>query len=120
MDAAILRRRGGESVRKRKSWREKLADSKDLPKVVTITGKMIKRYGSGTVAIPAPREVEAIMRRVPRGKIITINGIRNLVAKKHGGGGGMRGGFPQTRRDLGLRHRCSGQRTDASFLVRTG
>jgi alkylated DNA nucleotide flippase Atl1 len=70
-------------MRKRRSWREKLADSKDLPKVVPITGTMTKRYGSGTVAIPAPREVDAIMRRVPRGKVITINEIRNLIAKKH-------------------------------------
>ena len=60
---------------KRKSWREKLADSKDLPKVVPITGKMSSRWGRGTVAIPAPREVDAIMKRVPAGKLITINEI---------------------------------------------
>jgi hypothetical protein len=69
---------------KRKSWREKLADSKDLPKVVAIRGKMTKRWGAGTVAIPAPREVDAIMRRVPSGRLITINEIRSLIAKKHG------------------------------------
>src|SRR5437899_3225150 len=69
---------------KRKSWREKLADSKDLPKVVAIGGKMTKRWGTGTVAIPSPREVDAIMRRVPRGRVITINEIRSLVAKRHG------------------------------------
>ena len=69
---------------KRKSWREKLADSKDLPKVVAIGGKMTKRWGTGTVAIPSPREVDAIMRRVPRGQVITINEIRSLVAKRHG------------------------------------
>src|SRR5258707_4641994 len=69
---------------KRKSWRDKLANDKDLPKVVPITGKMSKRWGEGTIAIPAPREVDAIMRRVPRGKLITINEIRALVAKKHG------------------------------------
>jgi len=69
---------------KRKSWREKLADSKDLPKVLPITGKMTARWGSGTVAIPAPIEVDAIMQRVPRGKVITINEIRARVAAKHG------------------------------------
>jgi alkylated DNA nucleotide flippase Atl1 len=71
-------------MRKRRSWREKLSDSKDLPKVVAITGQMTKRYGTGTVAIPAPREVDAIMSRVPSGQVITINEIRNLIAKKHG------------------------------------
>jgi hypothetical protein len=67
---------------KRKTWGEKLADDKDLPKVVPITGKMKTRWGSGTVAIPAPRNVDAIMKRVPRGKLITINEIRAIVAKE--------------------------------------
>lgn len=68
---------------KRKTWREKLADDKDLPKVVKIGSKMTKRWGTGTVAIAAPREIDAIMRRVPEGQVITINEIRQLVAKKH-------------------------------------
>ena len=68
----------------KKSWREKLEDSKDLPKVVEITGKMSTRWGTGTVCIPAPREVDEIMRMVPRGKLITINQIRQIVAKRHG------------------------------------
>jgi alkylated DNA nucleotide flippase Atl1 len=68
---------------KRKTWRDKLADDKDLPKVVKITGKMTSRWGKGTVVVPAPREVDAIMRKVPEGRLITINEIRQLVAKKH-------------------------------------
>jgi hypothetical protein len=68
----------------RKTWREKLADDKDLPKVVPMTDKMKARWGRGTVAIPAPREVDAIMKRVPRGKLITINEIRAIVAQRHG------------------------------------
>jgi hypothetical protein len=68
---------------KRKSWREKLADDKGLPKVVPIGAKMRKQFGEGTVVIPAPREVDAIMRKVPAGKLITISEIRQLVAKRH-------------------------------------
>lgn len=68
----------------RKSWREKLADDKDLPRVVEITDKMSKRWGTGTIVIPAPREVDEIMRQVPRGKLITINQIRALLAQRHG------------------------------------
>ncbi len=71
-------------MRKSKSWREKLNDAKDLPKVVTIGPKMSKRWGEGTCAIPAPLDVDAIMKRVPKGKLITINEIRNIVAKEHG------------------------------------
>lgn len=71
-------------VAKKKSWREKLADSKDLPKVVTITEKMSKRWGTGTVVIPAPIEVDKIMKKVPKGRFVTINEIRQILAKKHG------------------------------------
>ncbi len=68
----------------KKSWREKLAESKDLPKVETITEKMSQRWGTGTVVIPAPKEVDEIMKEVPKGKLITINDIRGILAKKHG------------------------------------
>jgi len=68
----------------RKTWREKLTDSKGLPKVEEITDKMSKRWGTGTVVIPAPVEVDEIMKKVPRGKLITINQIRATLAQKHG------------------------------------
>jgi hypothetical protein len=68
---------------KKKSWCEKLNDSKGLPKVEEITGKMSKRWGTGTVDIPAPLEVDEIMRKVPEGKLTTINEIRSALARKH-------------------------------------
>jgi len=70
-------------VRKKKSWTEKLADNKGLPRVEKISEKMSKRWGSGTVVIPAPMEVDAMMRKVPWGKLVTINEIREALAKKH-------------------------------------
>jgi hypothetical protein len=70
-------------MRTRKSWREKLADSKGLPRVERITPRMSSRWGTGTVVIPAPIEVDALMRRVPAGKLTTINDIRAALAKKH-------------------------------------
>ncbi|GAI23029.1 unnamed protein product, partial [marine sediment metagenome] len=60
------------------------ADSKGLPKVEKITDKMSKRWGTGTVVIPAPKEVDEIMRKVPQGRVITINEIRAKLAQKHG------------------------------------
>jgi hypothetical protein len=70
-------------VPKRKSWREKLADNKGLPKIGRVMGKMTKRWGRGTMVVPAPAEVDAIMRRVPRGRLITIAEIRARLARKH-------------------------------------
>ncbi len=71
-------------MKRKKSWREKLADSKDLPKIQEVTEKMSQRWGTGTFVIPAPLEVDAIMRQVPKGKLITINEIRNKLAERHG------------------------------------
>lgn len=68
---------------KKKTWCEKLEDSKDLPRVEKITGKMSKKWGTGTVVIPAPIEVDELMRKVPEGKLTTINDIRATLAKKH-------------------------------------
>src|SRR3974390_887038 len=68
----------------RKSWQEKLADSKGLPKVGKVTGKMSARWGTGTMVVPAPIEVDELMRRVPKGGVTTINEIREALARKHG------------------------------------
>ena len=67
----------------KKSWREKLADDKDLPKVCEVAGKLTKRWGEGRFVIPAPREVDALMKQVPRGRVVTINELRAALAKKH-------------------------------------
>lgn len=67
---------------KRKSWREKLQDDKDLPKVIEVPPGKWGR--GGTCVIPAPREVDALMRRVKPGKWTTINDLREALAKKHG------------------------------------
>jgi len=69
---------------RKKTWSEKLKDSKGLPKVEKITDKMSKRWGEGTVVIPAPLEVDEMMREVPEGKLITIDQIRSALARKHG------------------------------------
>jgi len=68
----------------RKSWQEKLANSKGLPKVVEINDTMSKRWGTGTVVIPAPIEVDEIMKQVPKNKLTTTSEIRIMLAQKHG------------------------------------
>ncbi len=70
-------------MKKKTSWQEKLADSKDLPRVEKIDERKSKRWGTGTFAIPAPIEVNEIMGTVPKGKLITINEIRQILARKH-------------------------------------
>ncbi len=68
---------------KKKSWKEKLHDNKDFPRIEKISGKLIKQWGEGTVVIPRPIEVDELMRKVPKGKLTTINNIREALALKH-------------------------------------
>lgn len=68
---------------KKKTWLEKLNDSKALPKIVKLNARQSKKWGKGIMAIPSPLEVNTIMKKVPSGKLITINRIREKIAKKH-------------------------------------
>jgi hypothetical protein len=68
----------------RKTWQEKLADDKGFPKVCRIDATKSKRWGSGTFVIPAPMEVDELMRRVPKGKLTTIDELRKVLARRHG------------------------------------
>lgn len=70
-------------ARKKPTWREKLLDSKGHPTVAPVCGPMTKRWGEGLMVIPAPVEVDEIMRTVRKGKLITIDGIRRQLAAKH-------------------------------------
>lgn len=70
-------------MKKKKTWQEKLADQKDLPKVEVIPDRLISKWGAGTFVIPAPVEVDQLMRGVPKGKVTTINQIRLALADKH-------------------------------------
>ncbi|MGB9607222.1 MAG: hypothetical protein ACPL7E_01660 [bacterium] len=71
----------------RKSWREKLHEERDLPKVVEVTGNMIGKWGlkpGDTLLIPSPLDIDEVMRSVPEGKLITIDQIREVLARKYG------------------------------------
>lgn len=92
--AIIVRHRDTEEVEHdlkggvfvtRKSFNEKLNNSKDLPKVKFIgyDNKMAKRFGCGDMLIAAPIEYDQVMKKIPQGKLITSDEIRAYLAKKH-------------------------------------
>ncbi|MBQ7928024.1 MAG: MGMT family protein [Methanobrevibacter sp.] len=69
----------------RRTFNEKLHDSKDMPKIVTVEDeKSVKRYGGSQMLIAPPLEYNDIMSQIPDGKLITIKEIREFLAKKHG------------------------------------
>lgn len=67
-----------------KSWREKLAGYKNLPSVKPIPEAMRRTRGEGTIVTPSPAEVEAAMRAVPPGRLATVFGIGESLARQHG------------------------------------
>ncbi|MEM4729354.1 MAG: hypothetical protein QXH42_06315 [Thermoplasmata archaeon] len=55
--------------------------------MVRRTGTMAGRWGTregDTVVIPAPIELDELMKRVPEGKLATINQLRAALPKKRG------------------------------------
>lgn len=72
---------------KKTTWIEKRDNpSGDVPKVVRVEGKMAGRWGASegaTCAIPAPKDIDEFLRKIPEGKIATINSIREMAAKKY-------------------------------------
>jgi alkylated DNA nucleotide flippase Atl1 len=72
-----------KEMAKKKSWREKLLDSKDLPKVVLLKENAKKHWKGRTMAIPSPIEVNEVMAQVPKGELITIDEICRTIARKH-------------------------------------
>jgi hypothetical protein len=72
------------AVPSKTSWKEKLDFNKGLPKVVPIPPTHARQWGQGTMVVPAPREVDAIMKLIPEGKLITIVEIRRILARRHG------------------------------------
>src|ERR1019366_650705 len=41
------------------------------------------RSGEGRMVIAAPREVDALMKQVPKGRVVTINELRAALARMH-------------------------------------
>ncbi len=70
-------------MKTRTSWRAKM-ENPNLPKVVEIPPKMQKRFGTGTLLLPSPREVEARIRATREGGLTTASRIREYLAAKHG------------------------------------
>lgn len=71
-------------AKKKKTWQEKLATDNGLPKVCPIPERMSARSGPGTLVIPAPREVDALMRKATAGRLVTIDAMQRALALKHG------------------------------------
>jgi 6-O-methylguanine DNA methyltransferase, DNA binding domain len=67
----------------RTSWRAKLEGPQE-PRLVDVPLSMQRQCGSGKMLIPRPLDVDALIRTVPRGNLVTVNQIRSRLAAEHG------------------------------------
>jgi hypothetical protein len=68
----------------KKSFNEKLQDSKNMPEVKEVTdARAVMRMGGTRMLIAPPLAYDELMKKVPKGKIITSDFLRNFLAKKH-------------------------------------
>jgi alkylated DNA nucleotide flippase Atl1 len=66
----------------RTSWRAKLHKPM-LPKLVPVPDGMARRLGHGMMLIPTALEVDAMIRKIPRGQVSTLSQIRKRLAHWH-------------------------------------
>jgi hypothetical protein len=66
----------------RTRWREKLEKPQEA-KIVKIPPKM-SRFGKGTMLIPTPNLVDILIRKVPKGKLVTVGELRRKLAADFG------------------------------------
>lgn len=76
---------------KKKSWKEKLEDNKNFPKILSFNPKLpcakallkLGAKSNHSVVLAPPNDVYEIMKNVPEGKLITLNQICEKLSKKY-------------------------------------
>lgn len=69
----------------KKDFNAMLHDSKDMPKIQTITDAgSIAKYGGEKMYFAPPIEYDKVMKSVPYGKVTTIGEIRKYFAERSG------------------------------------
>lgn len=69
---------------RKKSWNEKLKHSPPgYPRLVTIPDNWAKKTGPGKMIILTPLIIDKYIKKIPKGKLATINSIREHFAREH-------------------------------------
>lgn len=70
---------------KGRTWRQKLEqEHPNHGKIVAVPPRMQKRFGTGTMVIPRPLDVDAVMRKAKKGELITQSQVRDALARLSG------------------------------------
>lgn len=77
---------------KKKTWQQKLEGSKNFPKILRLESnfpcyRALRKMGAepgDSVVLAPPLEVDAIMKKISKGELITLKEICERLARKHG------------------------------------
>ena len=68
----------------KKDFNTMLRDSRDMPKIIEITDeKSIEKYGGSRMYLAPPCDYDAVMKRIPKGRLITVGAIRAYFARQN-------------------------------------
>ena len=67
----------------KKDFNEMMNTKKDMPKFITLEGDAAKSWGGETMVIAPPIDYDELMKKVPKGKLVTPKIIRKAIAKKY-------------------------------------
>ena len=68
----------------KKDFNKMLNNNKDMPKIKVINDeKTIKKYGGTRMFLAPPLYYDKLMRKVPKGELITVGQIREYLAKEN-------------------------------------
>jgi len=67
----------------KKDFNAKMNNNKDMPKIVELDSEASKKWGGKTMIIAPPIDYDGLMKKVPKGKLITTDTLRKAMAKKY-------------------------------------
>lgn len=68
----------------KKDFNFMLNNSKDMPKVLVVSDeKTIKQYGGNKMLIAPPIFYDRLIKKVPKGKLVTVGNLRKVLAKEN-------------------------------------
>ena len=68
-----------------KDFNAMLREARDMPRIQIVTDeKTIAKYGGSRMFFAPPAQYDAIMKRVPFGKLLTVAQIRDYLARQNG------------------------------------
>jgi hypothetical protein len=69
-------------MKTKKPARERICRAQES-RILPIPETMEERWGKGTMLIPAPLELEALIREIPKGIVVSVLEIRHELARRH-------------------------------------